>query len=268
MRRWNHVVGTVLVVLGGLILLQIFLQAVGIIFHVVWLFWPLVLIGLGVWIIRGSTSEVPVEEASIPLDGAAEAFVRVQHGAGRLSVGPGAPSGALLQGSFGGGLESRTAREGGRLSVEMRIRERNIPRYFSAWAGGRRDVLEWNLHFNPEVPLDLLFETGANESRLDLRGLKVRETTLKTGASSSTIDLPARMPYSRLRINSGAAAVRVRVPSGVAATIRLKTGLSSVSVDTARFPRSGELYRSADWDGAAFRAEISVETGIGSIEVR
>jgi hypothetical protein len=271
-RRWNYVLGAALVVLGGLILLQIFLRALGIQFRVVWLFWPLVFIGLGVWIIRGSTSrgageELPVDEASIPLDGATEAFVRVQHGAGRLIVGPGAPSDQLLRGRFGGGLESRSERDDGRLTLEMRIRERNVSKYFSAWAGGRRDMLEWDLRLNSGVPLVLLFETGANESRLDLRDLMVRETTLKTGASSSTIELPARMPYSRLRINSGAAAVRIHVPAGVAATIRLRAGLSSVDVDTARFPRFGDHYRSTDWDSAASKAEITVESGVGSIEV-
>ncbi len=273
MRRWNFVVGTGLVLLGGLIFLQLFLRAVGIHFHLAWLFWPLVLIGIGVWIIRGTSSreggaEVTMEDASISLDGASEAYVRVQHGAGRLSVGSGAPAGLLLQGRFGGGLESRTSREGGKLSVEMRIRERDISRFFSAWAGGRHDMLEWDFRLGAEIPLALLLETGADDSRLDLRDLKVRDVTLKTGASSTTIELPVRMPFTRLRINSGAAAVRVRVPEGVAAMIRLKTGLSSVNVDTNRFPRTGDAYKSADWDGAAYRAEITVETGVGSIEVR
>ncbi len=49
--------------------------------------------------------------------------------------------------------------------------------------------------------------------------------------------------------------------------VRLKTGLSSVNVDTNRFPRSGDSYKSADWEGAAYKAEITVETGVGSIEV-
>ncbi len=272
MRRWNFIVGSGLVLLGGLIFLQLFLRAVGIHFHLAWLFWPLVLIGLGVWIIRGTSSreggaEVPKEDASISLDGASEAYVRVHHGAGRLSVGSGTPGGMLLQGKFGGGLESRTSREGGKLSVEMRIRERDVSRFFSAWAGGRHDMLDWDFRLNAEVPLALLFETGANDSRLDLRDLQVRDVTVKTGASSTTIELPARVPLSRLHINSGAAAVRVRVPAGVAAMVRLKAGLSSVNVDTNRFPRSGDAYKSADWDGAAYKAEITVETGVGSIDV-
>jgi hypothetical protein len=273
MRRWNFIIGAVLVVLGGLLLLQLAINAMGIAFHIMWIFWPLILIGLGVWIIQGFTwggwksGEVAREDASIPLDGASEASVRVQHGAGRLTVGSGTAPDQLLTGSFGGGLESSTSRANGRLSVEMRIKERDVSRFFRSWTRGRYGLLDWDFRLNSTVPLSLTFETGANESRLTLTDLQVRELRLKTGASSTTIDLPARTPHTRLSIDSGAAAVRIRVPSGVAAQVRVNSALSGVHVNAARFPRAGDVYRSADWDSAQYKVEISVETGVGSIDV-
>jgi hypothetical protein len=273
MRRWSFIVGAVLIVLGGLLLLQLAINTMGINFRIMWIFWPLLLIGLGVWIIQGFSwrgwSGTPVgrEDASIPLEGASEASVRVQHGAGRLLVGSGTAPDTLVSGSFGGGLDFRSTRVDGKLSVDMRIKERDIGSYVSSWTRGHRGVRDWDFRLSQAVPLSLIFETGANDARLDLTDLNVREIRLHTGASSTTIDLPERTPFTLLDIDSGAASVKVRVPKGVSAMVRVNAALSGVRVDTNRFPKSGNVYKSADWDTAACKAEIVVETGVGSIEV-
>jgi hypothetical protein len=63
--------------------------------------------------------------------------------------------------------------------------------------------------------------------------------------------------------------VRVRVPDGVAARIRLRAALAGTRVDAVRFPRRGEamVYESADFEDAVNRVEIDVDTGVGSIEI-
>ncbi len=273
MRRWSFIIGAVLVVLGALMLLQLIINSLGFAFRIMWVFWPLVLIGIGVWVIRGfawggwSAGDVPREEASVPLEGATEASVRVQHGAGRLIVGSGTNPDQLAAGSFGGGLDASTARGDGRISVDMRIRERDPGRYFGSWSRGRFGLLDWDFRLNQNVPMTLLFETGANESRLNLTDVQAREIRLKTGASSTVLELPARTPYTRLYIDSGAASVKVRVPTNVAAQVRVNSALSGVHVNTARFPRAGDVYKSADYDTAANKVEISIETGVGSIDI-
>jgi hypothetical protein len=55
----------------------------------------------------------------------------------------------------------------------------------------------------------------------------------------------------------------------VAARIRVKTGIASVNVDSNRFPRQdGGLYESADYATAANRADITIDTGVGSVEIK
>ena len=95
MRRFWFIFGAVLIVLGALSLLNVLFAALGIMFRIGWIFWPIILIGVGAWLITGFTrgdrhSDVPREQASIPLEGAAEATVTVRHGAGRLTIGSGA----------------------------------------------------------------------------------------------------------------------------------------------------------------------------------
>jgi hypothetical protein len=273
MRRGSFILGAFLIVIGIFSILQVGLTALGIAFRIWWIFWPLILIAVGAWIVfgfsRGSGhSDVPREQASVPLEGARDAAVTVRHGAGRLAIGPGAGGDQLLSGSFGGGLDASRRLDAGRLVVIMRVRDRDVGHYiFGPWRRGWAGMLDWDFGLNPGVPLSLRVETGASEARLSLGDLQVRELLLKTGASSTTIDLPLRAGHTRVTVESGAAAVKIRVPQGVAASIIVRSTLAGVHVDSTRFPHSAIGYRSADFDSAQNKAEIFVETGVGSVEI-
>jgi hypothetical protein len=272
MRRWSFVAGAVLIILGVFSILQVGLDAIGVPFRIWWVFWPLLLIGVGVWIVtgftRGGFSDVPREQSSVPLEGAQSASVTVHHGAGRLVISGGAPADQLLSGSFGGGLDSSRRVEGGRLSVDMKVRNRDVSHYiFGPWHRGWAGALDWDFNLTPSVPLSLRLETGASESRLSLTDLQVRELHLKTGASSTTIDLPTNAGFTRVMVESGAASVRMRVPQSVAASIQVKSALAGIHVDASRFRRAGAGYASADYETAANKVEIYVETGVGSVEI-
>jgi hypothetical protein len=276
MRRWSFVAGAVLIVLGAFSLLQVGLNALGVAFRIWWIFWPLLLIGAGAWLVlgfaRGRSSwgghpEVPREHASLPLDGAKEAAITVRHGAGRLTVGAGAGSDQLLAGSFGGGLDVTRRIEAERTIVDMRVKERDVSHYFFPWGRGWAGALDWDFTLNSSIPLFLRLETGASESRLSLTDLHVRELGIKTGASSTTVDLPRAAGFTRVHVESGAAAVKIRVPQGVAASIQVKSALAGVHVDRNRFPHTAVGYVSTDYSGAANKVEIFVETGVGSVDI-
>jgi len=266
MRRWSFFVGAILIVVG-------IFSILGIAFRIMWAFWPVILIGVGAWMVAGVSRRsgrphVPREQASIPLEGARDAAVTVRHGAGRLTISAGTAGDQLLSGSFGGGLDASRRTEDGRLVVDMRVRDRDVSHYiFGPWRRGWAGTLDWDFALNPGIPLSLRLETGASEARLALGDLQVRELLLKTGASSTTIDLPERAGHTRVTVESGAAAVKIRVPQGVAAFIVVRSTLAGVHVDTTRFPESAAGYRSADFDSAPHTVEIFVETGVGSVEI-
>jgi hypothetical protein len=271
MRRIWFILGAILIFLGVLAILNSILAAVGINFRVGWIFWPVILIAIGVWLVtgftRGGVSDIPREQVSLPLEGATEAAITVRHGAGRLSVSGGAGSDQLLSGNFGGGLDASRRRDSGRAVVDMRVKDRDISHYFYPWRHGWAGMLDWNFTLNAGIPLSLMFETGASESRLSLTDLQVRELAVKTGASSTTVDLPASAGFTRVHVESGAAAVKIRVPQGVAAFIQVKSALAGIHVDQGRFPQAAGGYRSADWERAVNKVEIFVETGVGSVDI-
>jgi hypothetical protein len=54
---------------------------------------------------------------------------------------------------------------------------------------------------------------------------------------------------------------------GVAANIRIKSGIASVNVNS-RFPRlDGGMYQSSDFSTASNRIDMTINAGVGSIEV-
>ncbi|MBN1811695.1 MAG: hypothetical protein JXA14_07660 [Anaerolineae bacterium] len=265
MRRGTIFWGAIIILLGILLLINSFIEI-----DIGKFFWPSLLIALGLWVLWGvftAPRTFETEEATIPLEGATQARIRMRHGAGRLRVGGGAGPDELLSGSFGGGLEQQAKLAGDTLDVEMKVRV-SAAHFAFPWMWGPRSTLDWTVSLNEEIPLSLDLETGASDTRLDLSDLRVTDLRVQTGASSSEITLPASAGHTKATISSGAASVRVRVPEGVAARVKVSGGMADIRVDKSRFPRAGDVYQSEDYDAAENKVDIAIDTGVGSVSVR
>ncbi len=259
-RRGSLFWGSVLIVLAGLLLLKQMGVIVGDIFGY---FWPLLIIAVGIWLIVGFFARkqpVEGEQVSIPLEGATSAYVKLDHGAGRLTLRSGAGADEIVNGVFGNGLSFKSHVEGGRLEVKLRTSQQ-----FWAWWPG--ESLDWDIRLNRDIPLSLKIDSGASSSTLDLSDLKVTDLDIDTGASSTELTLPANAGNTHVDIDTGASSLKVSVPAGVAASIRVKSGIASVNVNP-RFPKiDGGLYQSPDYSTAANRVDMTIDAGVGSIEV-
>ena len=265
MVKTNLFWGLILVIAGGLFLADNF----GYIHFDFGLLWPVLLILLGVFTLLGRSThngDSHSEKIAIPLDGAKKGFVRIEHGAGRIKiVGKTGPS-EFLSGTLRH-ADVDTDRIGDELRVHLRssISASVIWMFPWNWGGSRR---EWAFSLNPDVPLSFDIDTGASENVLDLRDLKVQSLELETGASSNTIVLPENAGFTRVDISSGAASHEITVPKNVAADIRIDSGLSGITIDEKRFPRSGSHYISPDFAAATNKVEINVETGVSSVTIK
>lgn len=263
MRRDYIFWGAVLILLGGLM----FLNAANVRLpggiNPIQLFWPSLLILLGGAVIFGYffRSNLEQEQVSIDLQGASQASLKLNHGAGRLMLGAGASPGKLLTGRFGGGVKQDARRSGERLDARIEARPFIFPPFFG-WQG-----LEWKIDLNGEVPLELRLETGASQSDLDLRDLKVTDLRVNTGASKTDLTLPVNAGMTTVRVELGAASLDMVVPEGVAARIRAEHGAASIEVDTTRFPYANGIYESADYSSAQNKADILIQAGAGRVAV-
>ena len=264
MRRDYLFWGTVLILLGGLMFLNTAdIRLPGGI-NPMNLFWPSVLILLGGWIMFGYflRGKVEEEQVSIDLQGANQALLKLSHGAGRIVVGSGAAPGQLLTGTFAGGVKHSAHLSGDKLDAHIEARPFAFPPFIGGWQG-----LEWNFNLNREVPLTLRLETGASQSELDLRDLRVTDLKVSTGASKTDITLPGNAEMTTVKVELGAASLDMVVPDGVTARIRAEQGVAAIEVDTDRFPYSNGIYESADYSSAQNKVDIMIQAGAGRVAV-
>jgi hypothetical protein len=229
-------------------------------------FWPAVIILFGIWLLIGAFSrgqqKVEGQTISLPLQDAKSARIKLDHGAGRLNILAGASPQEVLNGVFGVEIDHQARLEGDRLDVKLRTSP-----HFWSWVPGQG--LDWDIHLNGDIPLSLDIDSGASSSTLDLSELKVVDLDIDTGASSTELTLPAHAGNTRVDIDTGASSLSLHIPTGVAASIRVKTGIASVNIDSSRFPRlAGGLYQSPDYPTASNRADITIDAGVGSIEIK
>jgi hypothetical protein len=260
MRRDNIFWGIALILVGVLL----FMQTQGYIGNMFPYLWPLALILVGGWIILGvywNPANSPEDLFSISLGAAQSVEYHFAHGAGQLEISGGAPEGQALVGTSATGMNRNSQLNGDRLDVRIEAGPSFMP-----VLGPSQGV--WRFQLAQSVPVQLTVESGASFQNIDLTDVQVMRFSLKTGASSTNVTMPAR-GASLLDVESGAASLNIRVPEGTAARIRLRESVMAMDVDTMRFPRIDRgLYQSSNYDMAVDRAEIRIESGLGSVKVR
>jgi hypothetical protein len=200
--------------------------------------------------------EVAIDRISIPLGGLGRAAIKLNFGGGEMAVGR-AQAGTLLEGTFEGGVDSVSKEPG---AVELSPSHPG-----KAVTCGH--PLRWELGISAEVPVDLCLETGANKSVIDLSALHIHRLDISTGASDTTVRLPASGETS-VHVHCGMASVVMEIQPGVAAWIRGHLFMGGTAVDETRFPRADAGgWVSPDYDRAANRVDISVEGAFGSVRV-
>jgi hypothetical protein len=206
-------------------------------------------------------------------DGAESAEVRMQFGAGNLSLGAlDATDSALSRMDFEGPSSLRpdtsyqvrgSVGELGYVSRDADQVWQNLP-----FIGRAHDHADLRVRFAPSLPLTLDVEAGAADTMLDLSRLRVARLDLQTGAADTRVRLPEAAGFTTLLVKAGLAQLTIEVPSGVAADIEVAAALGGRAIDQARFqPLGNGRYRSPDYATAANRVEMHLELGIGDLSV-
>lgn len=257
--------GSIFIFAGVLLLLS----NLGILNVNVWqLIWPSFIIAMGVWTLYAAArgpEAMDLTELSIPIQEAQSATLQLSFGAGQFRVNSEAGMGELLSGTFIGGVEERVSRQGTHSKVKLQPSASDFVHVIMPWAWGAR---EWNFGLNKDTSWQLKFEMGASDAHIDLTDLRVTDLKVETGASSTDIILPANSGVTHVDLDGGAASVNFTIPEGVAARIRVDSGLSSIDIDRERFPRVGDYYKSADYETAANKIDLNADFGAGSLVIR
>ena len=227
--------------------------------------------------VRTAGTAAPTTRTSqTKLDGATQAAVTLRFGAGQLNVGPivEPQPNQLANLNYEGPPELAPvpryrAVNGGLGQLDYQSTGRPGPG-FIPFVDGRSDATaRADLSFAPNVPItSLTIQTGATEAHLDLSKLKVSNLEMAIGAATAWIRLPEGAGSTSAHISGGASTITIEVPPDVAARIQVRGGLSTLTIDQNRFPQVGDnVYRSADYDTAQNKVDLSVETGVTTIQI-
>jgi len=259
MRRDSLFWGGALIIIGVLL----YLQTQGIINNVFQYFWPIAMMLVGMWLILGvykKPAPMSGETFSIPVESAQKVNYSFSHGVGQINISGGAPMGQALLGTAASGMNQRSHLNGDQLDVRVEAGPSFLP-----FIGPSEGV--WRFQVVRDLPVLLSVDAGASSINIDLRDVLAKHLAVKTGASSVNVTMPAH-GACLFDLNGGATSVNILIPEATAARIRVD-GVTSMDVDTNRFPRLGQdLYQSPDFEAAGDRAEINITSGLGKVSVR
>jgi hypothetical protein len=240
----------------------------------------LVLIGGAAWanstMTREPVATVSGQTVETNLQGATQAAVTVHFAAGQLDIGPwsDAEPEQLASMTYDGPSEqgtqpTYTVGPDGVGQLAYKVGGSGTSNVMPI-VGNSSDATQMSLDLSPNVPIVAMnIQTGAADTRIDLSNLQVNKLDMSLGAAATSVVLPNIKGTALAHINSGASSLVVEVPRDVAARISYRGGLSTINVDTTRFPQVDTgVYESPNYDTAPSRVDLTMETGFTTIQVK
>jgi len=124
-----------------------------------------------------------------------------------------------------------------------------------------------DLALSPRVPWDVDISSGVWRLRADLRGLRVGSFAASGGAADMTLLLPAPEGTVPVRLSGGAHKLTIRRPPGVAARVRVGTGVRRLTLDTLHLGSAdGETrWETPDFEAASGRYDVEIDGGANQL---
>ena len=254
----------------------------------IWRWWPVLIIALGIniafggrmtWlagalvaialiaavavglVVFSNQSDFGIETVQTlrePLRDVQRVDVTIGLGAGDLVVSALSPDSlSLVEGELRGwGAEADTAviRSNGR--AELRLSTGGSG--FDFFGGNQH---RWDVRLSPLPRASIDVDAGASGLLLDLRDMNVSDVSIDGGAADIEILAPMDAGHVNIDIDVGAASIVVIIPDHVGARIDADAGIADLDIDEARFPRTGDVYLSRDFETSADRIDLEIDAG-------
>ena len=208
---------------------------------------------------------VATEEVRQALGEASRAEVVIEPGVGSLHIEALLESANLVEGMVGAGRGQRVKRHfavaGKTATFTLQTEGATGGPFF--WRG---DQSGWELGLAPEVPLELKVDLGAGRADIDLTGLTVDDLEVSMGIGQTIVTLPEEGRF-HAKIEGAIGETVVAIPAGMAARIRVDTGLAVSDLPNS-YQQRGDVYTSPGYAGADDRADLEVDQAIGKVTIR
>jgi len=208
---------------------------------------------------------VATEEVRQALGEASRAEVVIEPGVGSLHIEALLESANLVEGMVGAGRGQRVKRHfavaGKTATFTLQTEGATGGPFF--WRG---DQSGWELGLAPEVPLELKVDLGAGRADIDLTGLTVDDLEVSMGIGQTIVTLPEEGRF-HAKIEGAIGETVVAIPAGMAARIRVDTGLAVSDLPNS-YQQRGDVYTSPGYASADDRVDLEVDQAIGKVTIR
>ncbi len=126
---------------------------------------------------------------------------------------------------------------------------------------------KWDLRLSNDVPLDLILNMGAGESRFDLASLDLRRVEVHMGVGEMRMDLRGqpKRDYD-VEIRGGIGEATVLLPADAAISAEARGGIGEIRV-RGNLRKDGDRYVSSNYGGGKPTIRLDVRGGIGQINL-
>src|SRR5205085_10690480 len=140
---------------------------------------------------------------------------------------------------------------------------------FIPFTDSRSGTPQMEVLLSPKVPIaSLNVQTGATQTHRDLSNLQISGLDLAIGAANASVQFPNPSGQMTAHISGGASTLTIDIPDGVAAQMQHHGGLNTLNVDQNKFPQvSDGIFRTRDYDTAQNKLDLSIDTGITTIQI-
>jgi hypothetical protein len=126
---------------------------------------------------------------------------------------------------------------------------------------------DWNLRFNNDVPMTLKINMGAGQSNLRLNGMDVTRLDLNLGAGELNADLTGKRKEDlEAYVNGGVGSAVIHLPRDIGVEVHASGGIGSISRGDLR--QDGDAYVNEAYGKSKTSIRLTVKGGIGEISLR
>ena len=121
---------------------------------------------------------------------------------------------------------------------------------------------EWEIFLSPEIPIDLTLDSGSGRCDFELSELLLADLFLDSGSGSIKLTLPDKQSYA-VKIDSGSGSLQIDIPEGTGIRVRLDSGSGSFSPGNDFNLVSGEKRGDGTWESDNYdTAKYTIEMQI------
>lgn len=183
----------------------------------------------------GADAEIKEGFFSEAIDGAESAEVVLDLTVGHVTVRTLADSDNLIEAqvTYIGEIEFASRHDGLRKQVRLGQRQGSEalkPIRDALGAFAKQDDLRWDIALSPNIPLDLVINSGVTANGLDLSGLQIASLKFNGGTGNTQIMLPTMGAQYPVSINSGTGEVKLDIAPGALVNLRLNNGTGATQI--------------------------------------